>query len=122
MNKKQQEMENFAEAYIKHEVLWNAANRSYRNKGARDTALLAIAGELSISFKDVQTKIKSLRLNFRQHKQRVEKSTSSGSGKEDLYNPPSWYKIMDDAIGHTFVETRETYDNLVSKVLLMNLI
>ncbi|XP_064107225.1 uncharacterized protein LOC135216112 isoform X3 [Macrobrachium nipponense] len=90
----------FVQLYMEHECLWNMHTEIYRNKAARQSALIDICKKMEIenyTINDVKQKIKSLRTTFKQEQRKVEQSERCGAGTQNVYKPAiKWFPLMKD--------------------------
>lgn len=107
----------FVELYKEYECLWNMNITLYRNKNAREAAIVKIIesmGMENFTTEDVKQKIKSLRGTYQQELFKVERSEKSGAGLDDVYKPSmKWYYLMDEIMKSGNVK-RNTLNNMVS--------
>lgn len=112
----------FIRLYRNQECLWRVDSEEYRNKQARDTALLQIKEEMGIdtfSIEDIKNKIKYLRATFMIEVNKMKKSQKSGAGSADVYKPSlKWYEEMASFILY-HPTSRNTHDNMVSSYLVI---
>lgn len=107
------------ELYENRELLWNTSHRDYKNKIKKNDAWEAIAKELKLSRKDIETKIHTLRSQFVRERKKVISSKTTGSGRDDVKSS-AWFAY--DAMkfllkGATTSGSLDTLDTNVSHIL-----
>lgn len=106
------------ELYKGKRCLWDQHHELYKNKNARNTALLEISNEMSMEgfgVEETKAKIKSLRGTFNIELCKQQKSEKSGSGSSDVYTPSLfWFNAMKEVMSKGTLK-RSTKSTLVSK-------
>ncbi|XP_041969533.1 uncharacterized protein LOC121726304 [Aricia agestis] len=107
----------FVQEYLKYECLYNCKSAGYKNKRARDAALLCISEAMNIpgfGSKEVYTKIRNLKSTYSQEVKKVRLSTKSGAGRDAIYNPRiKWFKLFDDALKAVKVQCSDSGGNVM---------
>ncbi|CAH1110904.1 unnamed protein product [Psylliodes chrysocephalus] len=102
------------ELYHKHNLSVESPN-GYRNRDARENALVSIVKEMRISglnIANLKNKIKTIRTMYKKAHSLVFKSIKSGMGTEELFTSKLfWYKITDIFLKGV-TNTRDTSSNL----------
>lgn len=110
----------FVKLYKQHECLWNTKIELYRNKNAREAAIIDIIEAMELknfTVADVKNKIKSLRGTYQQEVLKIEKSEKSGVTY--VYKPAmKWFCIMTEVMGSGTLK-RSTQNNLVSTIIII---
>ncbi|XP_045538547.1 uncharacterized protein LOC123722087 [Papilio machaon] len=105
----------FITIYRNHECLWDTENENYKNRDARNTALIEFVKEFGVEGfgpKEITTKIKSLRTQYHAERKKIKDSMDTASGTDDVYKSKlSWYNLMDSFVMKTS-EHRETTSNM----------
>ncbi|RZF47207.1 hypothetical protein LSTR_LSTR004916 [Laodelphax striatellus] len=94
----------FVELYEEHELLWNAHDKHYTNKKARQSALEDIVDRMGIDGFTVdaaKNKIKSLRCTYNLEHQKILKSISYGAKPDEAYKPRiKWLSLMENVMSY----------------------
>lgn len=101
-------LEEFINIYRNEVSLWQIKNKDYHNRDKKTAAY----NKLIEQYKKIEPnanrdmivkKLNGLRTNYRKEKKKVEESTRSGAGTNDIYVPTLWYydllKFLDDDQG-----------------------
>lgn len=94
------------------QCLWNTKIEEYKSKTARERALKEIVDELNIeevTVEDVKLKIKTIRTRYSSELAKVNQSTKSGVGSDDIYVPKLfWFKLADSFLNAVCVPRSST--------------
>ncbi|CAH1107762.1 unnamed protein product [Psylliodes chrysocephalus] len=111
-----QEVSILIEEYQKYPCLYQVKDKQYKNKHARMRALVSIKNALTpmkedVEIPEIKSKFNNLKTNVLQEYRKVQKSKSSGSGTDELYEPTLWYyRAMLFVLDHTV--PRKALDSL----------
>lgn len=108
----------FVKEYLQHECLFNSKCNNYRNKLARDAAIGKICEVMNITGfgpKEAVSKIKSIRSTYSQELKKINESTKSGAGTDDVYVPTlKWFTLYHDVMREKNLTPNESQSNMVN--------
>ena len=114
------EIIDFLDIFRNFECLWNTSHPHYCNHNAREGNLKKLIKELDVAgleIADVEAlkkKIKNIKDSSRFEVSKVEKSTKSGMGAEEVHAPKlAWFQQA-NSFWSKVVSERESSSNLVS--------
>ncbi|XP_018016388.1 uncharacterized protein LOC108673117 isoform X2 [Hyalella azteca] len=88
-------VERLIDLYRDHECLWRVTSKKYKNRIAKEKAMVKIVGVLrnfcaQVTVAEVRKKIHTLRSQFHREMKLIRESTESGAGADQMYTPKLW--------------------------------
>jgi hypothetical protein len=97
-------------------LLWDKSLPDFKNRQKRDeaeSALLEVSGVGSV--KALRAKIRTIRGTFINEVRKIKKSTSTGSGADEIYKPKlHWFYYANSFLHKNYKDELDSESNLVS--------
>lgn len=109
----------FVKHYENYKCLWDTGIKEYKNRDLRNQAIKGLITDMAdsgimMSEEDIKTRIKAIRTTYCAERRKVQKSSKSGAGADDVYQPScSWYADADRFLRKS-ATIRQVYQNIVS--------
>lgn len=120
MTSKELDILEFLEHYQQYPCLWDKSSSHYKNRQMRDEAervLMEVSGIEDV--KVLRAKMRSIRGTYNNEIRKIKKSTTTGSGTEDIYKPKlHWFNYANSFLSKNAEDEPDSETNLVSNKLI----